>query len=296
MKKNKNKSEFSKMPVGQKVLFSFVLVLFCIYAVSLIFPLLWLVMSSLKDPISYSLDLITNKPFALPKTWEFTNYIDVFSKLQWKGTNFAGMFFNTLWQITLANAPALICSTLLGYVMAKYEFKMKGFIQTFYVTVLTLPIVGTGGAYFVMIHDMGLYDTPLYPLLTNVYFFTGNYLYMYSCFKNVSWSYAEAVFIDGGGHYTAFFRIMLPQALPILGTLFLTMSIAKWNEYAGVLMYMPSYPTIGSGIYQIQQSISNDGVTLYYTALVVALIPILVLYIIFADKLIKNLTVGGLKG
>ena len=124
-----------------------------------------------------------------------------------------------------------------------------------------------------------------------------NFIVLYGFFANVSWSYAEAVFIDGGGHATVFFKIMLPQAFPPMMTLAIMSFIGCWNDYMTTLLYMPDYPTLASGIYKIQTTMKRDGhYPLYFAGLVIATIPVIVIYSLFSDMIMKNFTVGGLKG
>lgn len=296
MKIKENQILSKRSPV-ERIVFTVVFCVFAVYAVSMIFPLIWLVMSSMKTSTDYALDVMNLKPFALPRSWEgLSNYVQVFEKLKYKDTTYLEMIFNSIWYIVFSVVPHLFCSSLFGYVMAKYKFKGREFIHGLVIFTMTVPIVGTGGAYYVMVNQMGIFNTPLYPLLTNIYCF-GHFLYMYAAYKNISWDYAEAVFIDGGNHWTAYFNVMMPQAMPLISTLAITMSISQWNTYEGVLMYLPDYPTVASGLYQASMTLNRSGgATLYYTGLVVSIIPILVLFIVFADKLMKNLSVGGLKG
>ena len=120
---------------------------------------------------------------------------------------------------------------------------------------------------------------------------------MYGFFKNVSWSYAEAVFIDGGGHYTVFFKIMLPQALGPIATLFIMSFIGNWNDYMSVIMYLPSYQTLASGLYTYR-AVQTRSVNFpeYFAGLLVSMLPILLLFSLFSDVIMKNMSVGGLKG
>ncbi|MCL2751265.1 MAG: ABC transporter permease subunit, partial [Firmicutes bacterium] len=110
-------------------------------------------------------------------------------------------------------------------------------------------------------------------------------------------SYAEAVYVDGGGEYTVLFRIMLPVALPPMSALFIMACIGAWNDYMTVILYLPSYPTIASGLYEIQYLFERDArLPLYFAALIISIIPVLTLFALFSGKIMKNMTVGGLKG
>ena len=162
---------------------------------------------------------------------------------------------------------------------------------------MTIPIIGSTGSMFKLCIDMGIYNTPLYIPLTSFGGFGFNFLILYGFFCNLSWTYAEAVFIDGGGHSTAFFKIMLPQAWPPILTLAIMSFIGAWNDYMTTLLYMPDFPTLASGIYRIQKSMTRSGnYPQYFAGLMVSVVPVIVLYASFSDMIMENFTVGGLKG
>jgi raffinose/stachyose/melibiose transport system permease protein len=118
---------------------------------------------------------------------------------------------------------------------------------------------------------------------------------LYSFFKSVSWEYAEAVFLDGGNDFTVFFKIMIPIAFPMVMTLFITGFIAQWNSYEAVLLYMPSFPTLAVGIYKVSGYFDNDR-PLHYASMIISMIPVTIIFIAFSDVIMKNLSIGGLKG
>ena len=163
---------------------------------------------------------------------------------------------------------------------------------------MTIPVIGTTAAMLKMLNFVGVYNTPLLPVFIGFSGFGFNYLVLRGFFSNLSWSYAESVFVDGGGDLTVFFKIMLPQAFPCLLTLFLMSFITTWNDYQTLLLYMPDYPSLSSGLYLVERSLTRDplGYPTYYAGLVISIIPIIVIFSIFSDTIMANFTVGGLKG
>ena len=122
---------------------------------------------------------------------------------------------------------------------------------------------------------------------------------MYGYFKSISWNYAEAVYIDGGNDYTIFFRIMIPMAAPIMTTFGIMSFIGAWNDSGTMLIYLPDYPTLASGVFEL----SNGNDTLRYTdppayfaLLAIMALPVVIVFIIFSDKIMNNLSIGGIKG
>lgn len=284
------------------ILFAVVFVLFLIYALSLLAPFVFLLFNSLKSPTEYLTDSIEGNIFNLPDEWRFSNFGKVFSEMKIMNSYgeyiyFPTMLLNSLWFSVVTTLGGLIASSFTAYVIAKYKFKLRGLFYGIAIVTMTIPIIGATGAMFKLTYDLGIYNTPLYPILTSLGGFGFNFLVLYGFFKNISWNYAEAVFVDGGGHFTAFFRIMLPQIFPALLTLGIISFIGAWNDYTTPLLFLPDYPTIASGIYNVQVHLKRGGdYPQYFAAITISIIPIITLFAVFSDSLMKNLSIGGLKG
>lgn len=281
----------------EKVLYLFVFIIFAVYALSLLLPFVWIFINSFQKATTYSSNLASGRPFALPEKWLIGNYAFALNKMIYKDTNLWGMFFNSLWQVVIGAGLNTFFQAVAGYCFAKFGFKAKPYMLAVIIFCLTVPIVGTTGAQYKLFIGLKLFDSPLQVVLTSMGGFGANFLIMMATFKNISWNYAEAVFVDGGSHYKAFFKVMLPQAMPVMVTLFITGAIARWNDYMSVLMFLPSYPTLATGLYMISTSLVRyGGATYYFAGLILSTIPILVVFAVFSDSMMKNLSMGGLKG
>ena len=281
---------------GEKILYAFVFFILFVWALTFLIPGVWLVIQSLHDQWGYYVAVSFDGPFAIPDDWHFDNYIKTFSMLDANGVNYGGMLLNTLWYMVLAIFYCPIWTVITSYVFSKYKFRGREFLYALIIFAMVIPIVGTGGARYKLIADLKLYDSgPLYVLATGIGGFGGSFLIMYGIFKNISWSYAEAVFIDGGSDYTVFLRIMLPQALPAISALAVTSMIGIWNEYAAIIMYKPSYLTVAAGLYYVSLNTSRIK-PIYYSGLIISIIPVLVLFSFAAEGMMKNLSIGGIKG
>lgn len=283
---------------GEKVLFGIFFVLFFLYAASLIFPLLWLLINSLQDRTIYEVNLALGNAFEFPSALHWENYSYAFTQLSYNGANIFMMFFNSIWYTLAYTLGGVLMSAFTGYALAKYRFKLRGFMYGVIIFTMTIPTVGTTGALFNLVYNvLHIYDSPLYVILKHLCGTGLNFLVLYGFFRNVSWSYAEAAFMDGAGHARVFFSIMLPQALPAIVTLSIVSGIAAWNDYMDVLMYLPSFPTIASGMYGVSRTLPRQGYsTVYFAALVISMLPILILFTCFSNVIMKNFAVGGLKG
>ena len=295
-KPNKKKHFWTGGITSQKVVFSVVFVLFAIYALSMIIPFCILILYSLENNIAYEINL--GQPFRFSDKLVFDNYIYAFSELEYRGTGFFGMVFNSVWYTAIATVGPLLANTCVGYAVSKYKFKLRNVYYGVLIFCMTVPIIGTTGATMQLYADLRLYNTgPLLQLFTRLGAGGIGFLVIYAFFKNISWEYAEAALIDGAGHFTVFFRIMVPMAIPAMGALALINGIAAWNAYQDVLLYNPDWPTLASGLYGLSRTLPRLGNTpAYYAALVISLIPILIIFCLFSDKIMKNFSVGGLKG
>ena len=102
--------------------------------------------------------------------------------------------------------------------------------------------------------------------------------------------------MDGGNDFIAFFKVMLPMAVGPIVTLSIIASISCWNDYTSIILFMPSYQTVASGLYYVQLTMFDKFPTIYYSALFISMIPVIVVFAIFSEQIMKNMSVGGLKG
>ena len=291
----KKKNALIQKSVAEKVVFAIAFTFFALWAISLLYPLVWLFVNSMKTPLRYDEELHLGLVLPPLGKWKFDNYVKALEGLSYNGTGFFGMVFNSLWYCLLSLAVNMFFSCCTGYVLSKYNFKGRDFIYGTAILCMTLPILGTGGATYTFYYTTQMYDTVFYVIYSSLGSFGMRFLMMYGFFKGVSWDYAEAVFIDGGSDYTVFFKIMLPLAFPMILTLSITGFIGLWNSYEALLIYLPSYPTLAVGMYQVSENyVGKEPV--YYAAMIVSLIPVVAIFIAFSDLIMNNMSIGGLKG
>ena len=287
----------------EKIVFGIVFTIFAFYAISLMLPFVFMIFNSLKGGEEYINDIAAGRTFFSPVKALFENYARAFQAL--KVTDFNGkeiyfpqMLFNSIWYTVLFVGAGVLASSMTAYVVAKYRFRGRRLIDGIAIFSMTIPIIGTTGSTLSMYNTLGIYNTPLLPVLVGFAGFGFNFLVLRGFFSNLPWSYAESVFVDGGGHLTVFFRIMMPQARPCLVTLFIMAFITTWNDYQTLLLYMPSYPTLSSGLYLVQRSLTRNPLEypVYFAGLMVSVVPIVLVFSLFSDVIMSNFTVGGLKG
>ena len=147
-----------------------------------------------------------------------------------------------------------------------------------------------------MLFDLGIVDTPWMILAWGaghgMYF-----LIMHSYFVGLSATYEEAGRLDGASEFTICFKLLMPMAKPMLVAMIISTFTGQWNDYGTVLLYLPSYSTLAAGVfrYRMISTFTLDWPT-YFAGALIAVIPPTIIFLIFSDTVMENMTIGGIKG
>ena len=275
---------------AEKIIYTFVFVLFAIFALSYLYIFFWGIVASLKthtENIMY--------PFAFPKVAQWKNYQEVFTLFTPNNTTFLEMTFNSIYFSVVPAAAGILLCAMLSYGTTKYHFfGAKAYYYVSFVVML-LPIYSSGGAMFKLIYNLNLMNSYAF-VITALGGIGAMYMYFAAFFKNLSWSYAEAAFIDGANDWQVFFNVMLPQSMTMIGALFLLSWMGAWNSYDAQLLYLPKLPTLSVGIYlfdfDMKYYVRRD---LLFAACMVSSIPTLIVFICFNNIMMSNISLGGIK-
>ena len=266
-------------------------VLFFVIAASYVFILVWAVIAGCKTHTEIVMD-----PFGLPKEWHWEHFLEVFKLLEVNGNNFWSMLFNSVYFSVAAVLIQQLVTMAFAYCCTKYTFPGSKFVYPIILVMMTLPLYGNGGAMYKLLHQVGLINSYAHILVA-----TGGFsiqtLYYNAFFKNLSWTYAEAAQIDGANDFQIYYKVMMPQAKPLFGALFLTNWLASWNSYDSNLIYLPELPTLPVGIYQFNtEMIYRARLDILFAACVIICLPALILFIVFNKTITSNVSLGGIKG
>ena len=103
--------------------------------------------------------------------------------------------------------------------------------------------------------------------------------------------------MDGASHWQVFVKIMFPQALAPMMTFAITDFIGGWNDYMMSLIWLPSFPTLATGLYKYEAAmIRSINYPVYFCGVIISAIPVLTVFICFRDTFMSSLSMGGLKG
>ncbi len=286
--------KFKKMSLLAKIAIAFVFIWSVFQLVIHVYPLVFVLNNSLKTSTE-----IYESSFALTKTFSFGNYITMLEKFQVKGgIFFEELLWNSLWQTTLYLFANIASSTLLAYMLAKYRFPGKGLLYGVLIFIQTIPIIGGGAANFKLLYGLGFINNPWIIWIYWGMGFDYSAFILYGTFKSLSNSYGEAAKIDGAGNFMVFFKIVLPMMFPSIIALLVTNFLTMWNNYTVSQVTLSKYPNLAYGLFVFQTNSLHiqEGDTIFYTALVAAALPGVILYLSMQNLVVKNLTVGGLKG
>ena len=269
-------------------------VIFFVYSLTLIFPLLWLLYNSVKGKVEFFMNpwRVPEKPFAY-----LANYGVVFREF-----SVARMLFNSVFLSLLGPVITLFCTACVSYAYARHTFKGKKLLYAVAMIPMVVNVAGTQPALYKLLNNMGVYDNIFGILLLFTTGFGMNFLLLSSVFVNISGTYKEAAEIDGAGRWRIFLTIYLPQAGSLMSALFILSVINTWNDYTTPYLYLPSHQTLATGIYKLSREITiansefSDEYPKLFAAMIVSIAPILILFIAFQKKIMQFAVGGGIKG
>lgn len=289
--------KFCALQISSKIILSIMFVFFTIEVFIHLYPMLWALNNSLKTGGEFTAS--ADGASALTKTWRFFNYVEVFDLFQVKGTiGYWEMLLNSIWQCLGYIVINLCSSTMVAYVLAKYNFPGKGLLYGLMIFTQTIPIVGSGVANFKLLSALGMVNNPATFWICWAMGFDYSAFVMYGTFQSVSNSYKESAELDGASNVQILWYIMLPQIIPCVLALAVTTFVGQWNDYSTAQIYLNNYPNLAYGLFIFDKKMLHtaNGEGIYYAALIIGALPGVLIYAFSQNAVIKNVSVGGLKG
>ena len=275
-------------------------VIMWIYVLSLIIPALWVVMSTFKDSLQFRFN-----HFGLPDPFTSENYANVFSKMYIQNIDppFAKVYVPQLmingFSYSVLNViSANITDCFVAYACTKYNRKFGSFLYSFAIVTMILPLVGSLSASLRLYRMLGIYKNFFGVIIAHAGWGGSTFLLFCGVFKGVPNDYRDAAFVDGAGHWHVFLTIMIPMIKTSIIALCILGFISSWNDYMTPLVYLPNYPTIAYALFTFRNSTDSlvAQIPMQLTGCVVVMVPIIILFVCFRNKIMGNLSIGGLKG
>ena len=288
----KSTSEIIVRVVAFTIMFVHCALIIYVFLYGLNASLRWDGRSFMRDPNALAIFTNPEKGIFEPR---FENYILAFKLLEDTSYSYFSMVINSIWYSiggTLFSLTIAACST---YIVAKYKNKFTRSIFALCLFIMIFPVVGSAPSLYRLYKTLNFDQTPLILLsgLNNLC-----HLMMYAFFSALSWTYAEAAFIDGASDFQVFYKIMLPMALPSLSVLFVNGVIGAWNDYSTPMLYLnESFPTLASGLFTFENLMKyNSNQPVYFAGVCMAMIPPIILFSVMQNTIMSKVYFGGLKG
>lgn len=250
-------------------------------------PFVWMLSASLKlnrDVFTFPIQWIPAEP-----RWE--NYIDIWTKIP-----LALFIWNTSQLTIIVTILQLLTSSFAAYAFAKLRFPFRDTLFLGYIATIAMPWQVYMVPQFLLMRELGLTNTHMALILLQAFTAFGVFL-MRQFYQSIPDELCEAARIDGMSEYGIWWRIMLPLSKPALATLVIFTFVNTWNDFLGPLIYLTrtELKTIQIGLRMfISQYSAEYG--LIMAASVVALIPVLIVFLALQRFFVQGIATTGIKG
>lgn len=253
-----------------------------------IFPVVWLLYSSLKTPQEFAKSVV-----ALPGQIQFDNYRAAF-----KTANFDIFLWNSLRNSLISMLVIVLITFVMGYLLSRYRFRGRNLIYGTLLAGIMIPVHALMVPLFIQFKSLSILNrwftlVPVYvafEIPTSVFLIDG-YL------KGVSTDLEDAASIDGAGLMRTMFSIILPICKPIMATVIILAFMHVWNEFpfAQILISAKELKTVPVGLTYFTTDHSTDYTQLM-AGLAMATLPVILLYLAFYNKIMEGMMAGSIKG
>ena len=288
VKNRKNRVEEKSLTITRNVVRIFLI----IWSILIVFPILWAVLSSLKTNLEFG----TNA-WKLPEKLQWVNY-----KEAWEGANFSKYFLNSLILSVGTVALSIIMTATSAYVVGKFVHPVVKSIEVFYSIFMMVPQMLLLIPLLQMCKKMNMTksNVVLFTLMiTNALQGVPFYVFLLTPFmRSINNSILEAAEIDGANQFQSFITLVLPMIVPAIFMVGLLSFVGIWNEYVMSITFIKDRTkyTLSAGINELMND-AKAGQTLKFAALIIAMLPILIIYAIFQKPLQNGLSSSdGVKG
>lgn len=232
-------------------------------------------------------------PLGLPKEWVFNNY-----KETWEIGGYATAYFNSLLTAFAVIAVVLVVVGLGAYCISKLEFRLKGFFTAYFFVAISLPgFLYIVPDYFLM-NKLGLVDTRWSLIIVYTAMqIPFNMLLLKTFLAGIPRELEEAAKIDGCNELNSFLKVTLPIAKPMFLTITILVFVNVWNEFLWSNTFITSeeLKLVATRFVKFTGEYGSNMARIY-TASVITIAPVIILYLFFSRKFIEGMTSGSVKG
>ena len=302
MTTKKKKSEFAKLPAGDKVLMVIAYIILGLFLVAIILPVIYIILASFVDPVTLQNSGLS---FDFSK-WTTTAYTRVLSNSQiWVG------FKNALIYSILFTVVSVVVTLLAAYPMSRADFKGRGFFNVIFV--ITMFFGGGLIPTYLLISNLGMLDT-IWAIIIPPAFSVWNMIIARTYYMGIPRDLQEAAEIDGATEMIYFFKILLPVCTPIIATISMWQFVGMWNSYFDAMIYLnsaskqplqlvlrailiQSQPQPGM-VSDMQSTAARAQLAelLKYATIIISSLPLMIMYPFFQKYFDNGIMAGAVKG
>lgn len=258
------------------------------YALLILYPLFFLGASSMK-----SNDAIFLSPWALPSALDFGSYAKVWSEFR-----LGRYLLNSLYYAATATVVVVVISSMAAYALVRMKWRLKGFVLAAMLLGLMVPLHSELVPIYIILTKLGMRAPRVALPLVYIAFSMPITVFITSgYFRSIPRAIEESAVMEGASIEQSFFTIIVPIAKPAIATVLIFDFINVWNDFFAALVFVNSDndKTIQLGI----AGLKGVFVTRYsdlLAAVIIAIIPSVIVYVLLQDKIIEGMTAGALKG
>lgn len=276
--------------VKQGIVKTLTYALLTFWGIVVLFPFFWMVLTSIKSYGEYNSEYIPKFYSSNPTV---QNYLDAFTQVP-----LAQYFLNTLIFTVITTAVMLVVITLAAFAFARLEFKGKDTLFVIFLSMMMIPNELVIITNFVTITELDMRNTfagLILPSVMSVF-----YLYLLKeTFQQIPDNLYQAAKVDGTSDFKYLLRVMIPIAKPTLVTITILKVIECWNSYVWPRLITDdaAYFLVSNGIQEIRENgFGRENIPAMMAAVVVITLPLIILFLIFRNKIMEGVSRGGTKG
>lgn len=284
------KSDNGVHKIRKGILAFFMNFVLLVFSLSCIFPIVWMIYSSLKEKRAFNADII-----GLPKEPTLVNYIRILTNSDY---HLAESMFNSVRTTFLSIVLIVLFSFIVGYILARVRFKMNRALYAMFLMGMLIPIHSLLVPIYVVFKNCGMSNQWYTLLLPYVSFGLPMGIFLVEGYvKGIPVSLEEAAAIDGSTFSNTLWRIILPICKPILVTVAIIQIFSCWNEFSFALVLIKDVglQTVPLALTQFKGQFASDYPK-QMAAMLITMSPIVILYFVFSKQIIKGMVAGAVKG
>jgi N-acetylglucosamine transport system permease protein len=256
------------------------------WTVMVVVPFTWALLASVKTSGE-----IFGSPWSLPAAFQWSNFARAWDK------GVGQYLLNSLVVVTGGVVLTMLFGSMAAYVLARYRFPGNRVIFYLFAAGMMFPVFLAIVPLFFVVRNLGMLSTYQGLILVYVaYSLPFTVFFMHAFFRTLPTSIAEAAFLDGCSHTGVFFRVMLPMAKPGLLSIGIFNALGQFNQFVLPQFLSPERPVLAQGIATLLASQRYEGDWgALFAALTIAMVPVVVVYLLFYRQVQAGLTSGTLK-